>query len=85
MSHASTMCRVHSRCKLIKASMSVYIVYEQLIRHQPVVWMLARSEDFSICVVCALFHTARKCSSSNRAVLFRVINHKSCLLNSMCV
>ena len=55
--HASATCRVHSRCELIKPTTSVYIVCEQLIRHQPVVHMLACSEDFRIRVVRALFHT----------------------------
>ena len=54
--YTSTTCRVHSRCELIKPTMSVDIVREQLIRHQPVVRTLARSKDFPICVVCALFH-----------------------------
>ena len=37
--------------------MSVYIVHNQLRRHQPLVDMLARSKYFPICVVHALFHT----------------------------
>ena len=36
---------------------SVYIAYEQFIRHQPVVRTLARSEDFCTHVVRALLHT----------------------------
>ena len=55
--YTSAMCRVHSCCDLIKPATSVYIVREQLIHHQSVVHMLARSKDFPIRVVRALFHT----------------------------
>ena len=46
-----------SHYELINHVTSVYIVREQLRRHQPLVHMLARSEYFSIRVVHALFHT----------------------------
>ena len=55
--HTCTKCRVHSRYELIKHATSVYIVREQLRRHQPLVHMLARSKYFPIRVVRALFHT----------------------------
>ena len=51
------MYRVHSRYELIKHATSVYIVREQLRRHQPLVHTLARSEYFPIRVVHVLFHT----------------------------
>ena len=38
-------------------AMNIYIAREQFIRHQPVVCMLARSEDFCTRVVHALLHT----------------------------
>ena len=57
MHYASATYQVYLRCKLIKPAMSVYIVREQLIRHQPVVHMLARNEDYPIRVVRALFYT----------------------------
>ena len=41
---------------VIKPTMSVYIVHEQLRHHQLVVHTLARSEDLPIHVVHALFH-----------------------------
>ena len=47
----------HSCYELIKPAMSVYIVCEQLKRHQPLVHTLALSEDFPVCVVHALLHT----------------------------
>ena len=55
--HTCATCQVHSRYELIKHTTSVYIFREQLRRHQPLVHMLARSEYFSVRVVCALFHT----------------------------
>ena len=41
----------------IKHATGVYIVCEQLRRHQPLVHTLARNEYFPIRVVRALFHT----------------------------
>ena len=55
--HSCATCRVHSRYELIKLSTSVYIVHEQLRRYQPLVHMLARSEDLPVRVVRVLFHT----------------------------
>ena len=54
MYHASTACQVHSCCELIKPTMSVYIVREQLISHQPVVHTIAQSKDSNLCSMCAL-------------------------------
>ena len=54
--HTCVTCRLHSHYELIKHTTSVYIVREQLRRHQPLVHMLACSEYFLICVVHMLFH-----------------------------
>ena len=56
MHHMSATCQMHLHCELIKPAASVYIVHEHLIHHQPVVHVLACSEDFPIRVVLALFH-----------------------------
>ena len=53
---------------------SVYIAHEQFIRHQPVVWTLARSKDFCTRVVHALLHTRVfvKCKSSCTVLATRI-------------
>ena len=48
---------MHSCYELIKHATSVYIIREELRRHQPLVHTLACSEYFPIRVVRALFHT----------------------------
>ena len=81
MCHTSNTCRVPSCCELIKPTISVYIVREQLICHQPVMRMLAHSEDFPIHVVHALFHT-QAFFKFNRAVPYITY---SCYVHSLVV
>ena len=74
--HTNNMCQVYSHYELIKPAVSIYIVHEQLRRYQPVVHLLACSEDFPICVVHALFHTSVffKFKSSCTIVTFRYLD-----------